>query len=142
MAVDEPLLAALQAALAGAHAAVWASGRAAAELTGGRREAALRELDLHRRNRDRLRSRVLAAGGVPVDAAPAYVEPFPVTGARTARRLLAQVNLGLVAVLADLAAAGAPGTRAADIEGAREAAVRALDWGAAPTALPGESPHA
>ncbi|MGB7979584.1 MAG: DUF4439 domain-containing protein, partial [Candidatus Nanopelagicales bacterium] len=101
MATDDPvLLAALQAALAGTHAAVWAGGRAAAELGGGHREEALRELDRHRRDRETLRIRVRAAGGVPVDAAPAYLEPFPITGARSARRLLAHVNSGLVAVRA------------------------------------------
>ncbi len=138
MAEDgEVLLAALQAALAGTHAAVWASGRAAAELAGSRRERALRELDLHRRDRDALRLRVLAAEGRPVDAAPAYVEPFPVTGARTARRLLAHVNAGLVAVWADLAAAHDPGMRSADVDAATRAAIRAVEWGAQPSAFPG-----
>ncbi len=80
MSGDSPYLDALQAALAGEHAAVWASGRSAGELGGRRRDAARRELDAHRQARDELRRRVTALGAVPVEAAVAYVEPFPCRG--------------------------------------------------------------
>ena len=80
MSGDSPYLDALQAAVAGEHAAVWASGRAAGELGGRRRDAARRELDAHRRARDELRRQVTALGAEPVEAAVAYVEPFPVEG--------------------------------------------------------------
>ena len=55
------LVDALQAALAGEHAAVWASGRAAGELSGSRRRAPA-ELDAHRGARDALRDPDRGAG--------------------------------------------------------------------------------
>jgi hypothetical protein len=131
------LVAALQAALAGEHAAVWASGRAAAELTGRQRTAALAELDEHRSARDELRASLVALKEAPVQAAPAYVEPFEVTGARTARRLLSHVNSGLSAAYADLAAASPRAARRDPVGSSVAAATRALDWGASPEAFPG-----
>lgn len=133
-------LAALQAALAGEHAAVWACGRAAGELAGEARTAALGELDKHRAARDRLRRLVEAEGAEPFEAAPAYVEPFPVRGAKAARRLLGHVNQALVATYADLAAAAEPAGRGDAIDAATAAAVRAIEWGAAAEAFPGEGP--
>lgn len=132
-------LAALQAALAGEHAAVWASGRAAGELRGVDRRTALRQLDAHRTARDRLRRQLVALGATPVEAAPAYLEPFPVQGPDDARRLLAHVDARLAATYADLAAASPrAGRRPAAIASA-EAAVRAIGWGGDPEAFPGGS---
>jgi hypothetical protein len=133
-----PFLAALQAAVAGEHAAVWASGRAAGELRGKRRDAARRELDEHRTQRDQLRRQVRVLGAVPVEAAAAYIEPFPVEGASGGRRLMAHVNSALAATYADLAAAGQPGARRAAVERSSAAAVRAIEWGAQPEAFPGQ----
>jgi hypothetical protein len=132
-----PFLAALQAAVAGEHAAVWASGRAAGELPGKPRDAARRELDAHRRARDELRRQVRALGAEPVEAAAAYVEPFPVEGSAGGRRLMAHVNAALAATYADLAAAGRPGARRTAIDRSVAAAVRAIEWGAEPAAFPG-----
>jgi Domain of unknown function (DUF4439) len=132
-------LAALQAALAGEHAAVWAAGRAAAELTGSRRRAALTELDRHRDARDRLRGTVASLGAAPAEAAPAYLEPFPVEGRAAARRLMAHVNSGLAAAYADVAAASPPAGRRPAAIACADAAVRAIDWGADAQAQPGES---
>lgn len=131
-----PLLAALQAAVAGEQAAIWACGRAAAELT-GRREEALRELDSHRRAREQLRSQVVALGAEPVAAAVAYAEPFPISGPGTARQLLAHVNRALAATYADLAAANEPEQRARAIARCSQAATRAVTWGARWQAFPG-----
>lgn len=131
------LVDALQAALAGEDAAVWACGRAAGELSGDQRSAALDELDVHRQNRDSLQARIVAQGAAPGQAAPAYVEPFPVTGAKTARRLLAHVNDALTATYADVVAASAPATRGLDLTAGIDAARRAVGWGAAPSAFPG-----
>jgi hypothetical protein len=135
----DPYLAALQAALAGEHAAVWAAGRAAADLGGESRRTALRQLDDHRTARDRLRRTVASLGEAPAEAAPAYLEPFPVVDPRAARRLMAHVNSGLAAAYADLAAATPrAGRRPAAIASA-EAAVRAIRWGGGPEAFPGEA---
>lgn len=135
---DTALIPALQAALAGEHAAVWASGRAAGELSGAQRTRALRELDEHRESREDLRSRIVELGATPVDAAPAYLEPFPVSGAKAGRRLLAHVWLGLAAAYADLAAASEPGAREPAATRSTECATTALRWGADPEAFPGE----
>lgn len=128
---------ALQAAVAGEHAAVWASGRAAGELSGGRRRQALEELDVHRRERDELSQQVSALGSQPVDAAAAYIEPFPVDNPRAARRLMADVNEALAATYADVAAASPPAARRAPVARSVAAAVRAIEWGAEPKAFPG-----
>jgi hypothetical protein len=138
MSGDSHYLDALQAALAGEHAAVWASGRSAGELGGRRRDAARRELDAHRQARDELRRRVTALGAVPVEAAVAYVEPFPVERAAGGRRLMAHVNTALAATYADVAAASEPAARREAVEESSAAAVRAVAWGADPQAFPGQ----
>jgi hypothetical protein len=135
---DSPYLDALQAAVAGEHAAVWASGRAAGELAGRRRDAARRELDAHRRARDELRRQVRALGAIPLEAAVAYVEPFPVQGSSGGRRLMAHVNTALSATYADVAAASEPAARREAVQRSSEAAVRAVEWGADPEAFPGQ----
>lgn len=138
MTGDSPYLDSLQAALAGEHAAVWATGRAAGELSGGRREAARKELDAHRRARDELRQRVRALGGEPVEAAAAYVEPFPVEGASDGRQLMAHINTALAATYADVAAASQPAARGDAVQRSTAAAVRAIEWGTDPEAFPGQ----
>ncbi len=138
MTGDPALIEALQAAVAGEHAAVWASGRAAAVLAGATRASAQGELDQHRQARDALRQRLTALGQTPVPAAPAYLEPFPVTAARGGRRLMAHVNAGLAAVYADLAAASPAGARRSAATQSWRAAARAVQWGGAPQAFPGD----
>jgi hypothetical protein len=134
-----PHLAALQAALAGEHAAVWAAGRAAAELEGQGRRTALSQLDDHRTARDRLRRTLTSLGEAPAEAAPAYLEPFPVEDPRAARRLMAHVSSGLAATYADLAAAAPRASRRPAAIASAEAAVRAIHWGGGPEAFPGEA---
>ncbi len=134
---DTPYLQALQAAVAGEHAAVWASGRAAGELGGARRAQAQQELDAHRGERDELRLRIVALGAEPVDAAAAYVEPFGVDDPAGGRRLMAHVNAALAATYADLAAASEPAARRDAVARSSEAAVRAVGWGADAQAFPG-----
>jgi Domain of unknown function (DUF4439) len=135
-ATDE-LVAAWQAALAGEHAAVWAYGRAAAELSGGQRTTALDLLDAHRTAREGLRARLHAAGARPVEAAAAYLEPFPVTAAASGRRLLAHVEDNLAATYADLAAGSTGDERASAVGASVAAARRSVAWGGPPTAFPG-----
>ncbi|MGV1003681.1 MAG: DUF4439 domain-containing protein [Candidatus Nanopelagicales bacterium] len=134
---DSPLLAALQEALAGEHAAVWAAGRAAGQLTGARQEAALDDLETARIARDRLREQIVRAGGEPVSAAPAYEEPKPVSSASRARALMAQISLGLVPLYARLAGTAPAGSRAWPTTQATTRAARAVFWGAPTAAFPG-----
>lgn len=138
MTAHSPFLDALQAGLAGEHAAAWACGRAAGELSGGGRDAARKELDVHRWARDALRRQVRALGAAPVEAAAAYVEPFPVQGASGGRRLMAHVNTALAATYADLAAASEPAARGGAVQQSAAAAVRAVEWGAEAQAFPGQ----
>lgn len=128
---------ALQGALAGEHAAVWAAGRAAGILTGSAKQEALQAMEVHRSARDALADRVAAAGDHPTPAAANYAEPFPVTGQKSARRLLAHVSRALVPWYAQLAAASAPDRRRWPVRRARESAVAAVRWGARPEAFPG-----
>jgi hypothetical protein len=128
---------ALQAALAGEHAAVWASGRAAGQLRGAAREAALSELDEHRRARDELRRQLVALDVEPVEAAPAYVEPFRIDGRGPARRLMRRISAALTVTYAELAAAGQPASRREAAAAATKAARRAIDWGSDAEAFPG-----
>ncbi len=137
MTGEPTFLEALQAAVAGEHAAVWASGRAAAVLAGDRRTQALRELDEHRRTRDELRGRLVALGAEPVAAAPAYREPFAVTGPSGGRRLMAHVNTAMAAVYADLAAASPAGQRRPAAAQSWRAAAQGVRWGAPGQAFPG-----
>jgi hypothetical protein len=97
----------------------------------------LRELDAHRLARDDLRRTIAALGATPVEAAPAYAEPFPVTGARASRQLLGHVNTGLSATYADVAAASPRAARRSAAAASAQAAVRAVTWGAATQAFPG-----
>ncbi|HSO04278.1 MAG TPA: DUF4439 domain-containing protein, partial [Candidatus Limnocylindrales bacterium] len=98
---------------------------------------ARKELDLHRRARDELRRQVRSLGAEPVEAAAAYVEPFPIEGASGGRQLMAHINTALAATYADVAAASGPAARGDAVARSSAAALRALDWGAEPEAFPG-----
>jgi len=129
---------AVQAALAGEHACVYACGLAGGLLDGSAQEAAAAGRDAHRRRRDGLGQVVLRLGATPVAALPAYALPFAVKDPASARALLADVENRLAAVYADLVAAGATdGLRAMGAAGLLDAAAAAVAWGAAVTALPG-----
>jgi hypothetical protein len=130
-------LEALQQALAGEHAAVWAGGLGASRLSGDERAAALAELEVHRRARDTLADLVVRGGGQPVAAAPAYELPGRITGPASARDLLAFVNLALCPLYADLVGASDPADRKWPLRRCRESALAALAWGVAPMPFPG-----
>ncbi|MEZ5116326.1 MAG: ferritin-like domain-containing protein [Candidatus Nanopelagicales bacterium] len=130
-------LEALEAAVAGEHAAVYAYGLVGGRLPADQQGRARSALDAHRARRDRLRARVVALGGTPPPAAIAYDPPFPVIDAESARALAAYVEDRLVPVYADLAAAVTGDERTEAVLTAREAAVRAVAWGGSPQAFPG-----
>jgi hypothetical protein len=121
-------LTALQAALAGEHATVYAYGVAGAHLRDARRRAALQARDAHLARRDRLTDLVIAAGEQPVAAEPAYALPEPVEDAAGARRLAATVEERLAATYADLVAAADGDLRSLAATALQEAAVRAATW--------------
>ena len=135
------VVAALQAALAGEHACVYAYGVAGSRLSGSARESARAGLAAHRARRDALAARLSAAGAVPTPAAAAYDLPVTVTGADSARALAGLVEDRLALVWSDVvgAAVAAPDDALAALAAAavQEAAVRAARWTGSTSAFPG-----
>jgi hypothetical protein len=129
---------ALQAALAGEHAALYGVGVAGGKLSGARWTAATNLYEQHRRQRDKLTDLLTTAGETPVAAEPAYDLPQAVTNATQATTLILLIERRLAAVYGDL-------VEAAEQESVRTLAIRSLigtastqlAWGGKPVALPG-----
>lgn len=131
-------LEALQAALAGEHAAMYGVGVAGGKLSGARFKAATDSYEEHRDHRDHLTALVVAAGETPVAAEPAYDLPQAVTNAATAAALVLLIERRVAAVYGDLVeAAEQPAVRAFAIESLLAAASAQVAWGGAPVAFPG-----
>lgn len=130
---------ALQAALAGQYAAIYAYGRAGGRLVDDQAQAeALARSDEHRVDRDQLRAWLVADGQQPQPPAPAYQLPGPVRTPAQARELLATVELRLIPVLTELVADQLDDPRRLRwaIRQIRRAALSAQSWGAAGQAFP------
>jgi hypothetical protein len=131
---------ALQAALAGEHAALYGVGVAGGKLSGARFARATAAFEEHRKRRDQLADLLVDAGETPVAAEPAYDLPQPVTNAATATALVLLIERRLSVVYADL-------VESAEKDTVRTMAVQALiatsraqlSWGGAPQAFPGQS---
>ena len=131
-------LEALQAALAGEHAALYGVGVAGGKLSGARFRAATDSYEQHRSNRDQLSALVVAAGETPVAADPAYDLPQAVTNAAGATALILLIERRVAAVYGDLVeAAEQPAVRSFAIESLLSAASAQIAWGGAPVAFPG-----
>ncbi len=129
---------ALQAALAGEHAALYGVGIAGGKLTGARFRAATAAYERHRRNRDSLSEFVVGAGEAPAAAEPAYDLPQAVTNAATASALILLIERRLAAVYGDLVeAAEQPAVRAFAVQTLLSVASAQISWGGAPGAFPG-----
>lgn len=129
---------ALQAALAGEHAAIYAIGVAGGHLHGDQFTAARDLLARHRGRRERLITLLSAAGEKPVAAAAAYDLPSAVTSPSTATALLRLVEQRLAAVYGDLVeTAEDPKARAFAVQSLVTAARDQTLWGSAPRAFPG-----
>ncbi len=129
-------LEAWSAVVEGEDAAVYAYSVAGAQVAGGGRRKALAGLDAHRANRSRAAGIIVALGGSPPPAAPAYDLPADVDRAAVARDTMADVDNALVATYADAAAASQADDRRWAARTGAECAVRAVVWGAAPQAFP------
>jgi len=139
MAIETPVVAALQAMLAGEHAAVYAYG-----VLGGRllTDPAMQLLARdgymqHRARRDVVVAMVRTAGAKPVPAEVGYGLPGPVNNAVQARALARQVEDRCSVLYADVVAAATESAREYAIAALVDASTRALGWGAEATALPG-----
>ncbi|MET9441676.1 ferritin-like domain-containing protein [Streptomyces sp. NPDC006610] len=130
-------LAALQAALAAEHAAVYGYGVVGGRIGEERRTEARAAYDAHRARRDALAREVRDLGGEPVAAAAGYALPFPVADGPAAVRLAAEVEDRVAGVYSDLVRAADGKRRAAAAASLREAAVRAVRWRGESVAFPG-----
>ncbi|TCO51856.1 uncharacterized protein DUF4439 [Kribbella antiqua] len=131
---------ALQAALAGEHAAMYGVGVAGGKLRGARFSAATNLYDQHRRSRDRLSNLLVAAGETPVAAEAAYDLPQAVTNAATATALILLIEKRIAPVYGDLVeAAEDTAIRTFAIDSLLAASSAQLAWGGAPAAFPGDA---
>ncbi|TWD83537.1 uncharacterized protein DUF4439 [Kribbella amoyensis] len=130
---------ALQAAIAGEHAALYGVGVAGGKLNGARFRTATTLYERHRKRRDQLADLLLAAGQTPAAAEPAYDLPVTVTTAATAVALVLGIERRLGAVYGDL-------VEAAEQDRIRSFAVQALiataqdqlSWSGTPATWPGQ----
>jgi hypothetical protein len=130
---------ALQAALAGEHAALYGVGVAGGKLSGARFRAATTLYEQHRRRRDTLTGLLLEFGEKPVAAEPAYELPRAVTNAATATALVLLIEQRLAAVYGDLVeSAEQAKVRTFAIQTLIATASTQLGWGGAPVAFPGQ----
>lgn len=131
-------LAAAQAALAAEEAAVFGYGVVGARVGAADRADAQAAYGGHRSGRDAMHRAVIALGGDPVPAEPAYVLPFAVPDAAAARRLAALLEDRVAEVYADLVGAAAGRLRQDAAAALAAAAVRAVRWrGGSGVAFPG-----
>lgn len=129
---------ALQAAIAGEHAALYGVGVAGGKLSGARFRAATRLDEQHRKRRDELAEFLFAAGQTPAAAEPAYDLPLAVTNAATAASLILGIERRLAAVYGDLVEAAETGrVRSFAIQALVATAGEQLTWGGTPAAWPG-----
>jgi hypothetical protein len=129
---------ALQAALAGEHAALYAIGVAGGHLHGARFGAAGQLSDRHRDRRDQLSGMISTAGAEPVAAAAAYDLPTAVSTEARAAALVRLVEQRLGAVYGDLveAATDTP-VRAFAVQALVATAREQALWGGNPQPFPG-----
>ena len=131
---------ALQATLAGEHAALYGVGVAGGKLKGARFGAATTLYELHRKRRDQLAGFLLDAGETPVAAAAAYDLPQAVTGTTTASALVLLIERRLTAVYGDLVeAAEQVPVRAFAVQALVDCSRTQLSWGGSPAAFPGDA---
>lgn len=131
---------ALQATLAGEHAALYGVGVAGGKLKGARFGSATTLYEQHRKRRDQLAGFLLDAGQTPVAAAAAYDLPQAVTSTTTASALVLLIERRLTAVYGDL-------VEAAEQEPVRTFAIQALiacsgaqlSFGGSTAAFPGDA---
>jgi len=127
---------ALQSALSGQYAAIYAYGRAGGRLSTDA-DVALALMAEHRADRDQLRAWLVSDGEQPDPLAPAYTLPGPVASDAAARQLLATVELRLIPVLVQVLAEETDERRRTwAVRAVRRAALTAQDWGAPPQAFP------
>jgi hypothetical protein len=130
-------LPALQAALAGEHAAVYAYGVIGGRSGRGDERLAAAAYARHRARRDRLTAIVYRLGGRPVVAQPGYALPFAVDDRRQLQRLARLVEHRCARLYADVVPATHDATRDFAARAISDCATTALAWGGRDQAFPG-----
>jgi Domain of unknown function (DUF4439) len=130
-------IAALQAALAAEHAAVYGYGVIGAMTTGASESLARADWLAHQQARDSLEQMLLKLGATPVAASPAYQLPFPVTGQASAIRLAAVLEDGVTQAYLGLVAVTEQTLRSFGAQAMQAPANRAVAWRGTTLAFPG-----
>jgi hypothetical protein len=134
---------ALQATLAGEHAALYVYGVLGGQVSRSAQPALAdriaRSWTEHRRRRDRLVGLVAAHGADPVAAAPAYQLPNPAATPAQLRAAARLVESRCVTLYAQLVGNSTGADRAWAITALDAGAVRAVQYGAAPSDFPGSA---
>lgn len=136
MGANTPI-AAMQAALAAEHAAVYGYGVTGAMLTGSAKSLAYADWRAHQIARDTLAAMIVKLGATPVAASAAYTLPFAVTGASSARRLATALEEGVTRAYLGLVAANDPALRTFGARAMQATATRAAAWRGSTVAFPG-----
>jgi hypothetical protein len=135
--VTNDQLAALQAALAAEHAAVYGYGVAGAVLPTKEQGTAMTDWIGHQHARDTLTAMITRLGATPVTAAAAYTTPFPVTDAASARKLAASIEEGVTRAYLGIVAVTDPALRTFGALAMQHPASRATAWRGATSPFPG-----
>ena len=136
-------LGALQTALAGEYAAIYAYGVVGGQLAAhaaptSQLDRARAGLDVHSARRDQLIVMIQAAGGAADPGAGGYALPFPVASAASARRLAALVEARCAGNYAQVVVGSVPASsRGASLAWLRDAAVQQSAWTGVAPVLPG-----
>jgi Domain of unknown function (DUF4439) len=130
-------IAALQAALAAEHAAVYGYGVVGALMQGNDQDIAMSYWTLHQDARDTLTEMIIKLGATPVAASAAYALPFAVDDAASARRLAVYLEDGATRAYLGIVAVSDTRLRAFGALAMQEPANRATAWSGQTTAFPG-----
>ena len=130
-------IAALQAALAAEHAAVYGYGVVGAMLAGAALAGARADWTAHQVARDTLEAMLTERGATPEAASPAYKLPFPVTGAASAKNLAVALEDGVTRAYLGLVAVNDPALRTFGAKAMQTSANRATAWSGRTVAFPG-----
>lgn len=130
-------IAALQAALAAEHAAVYGYGVVGALLANGLQSRARACWLAHQEARDTLEAMLMKLGATPVAASPAYRLPFTVTGGSSAARLAVVLEDGVVQAYLGVVAVQDATLRSFGALAMQPPANRAVVWRGSTVAFPG-----
>ncbi|HEX6248123.1 MAG TPA: ferritin-like domain-containing protein [Nocardioidaceae bacterium] len=132
---------ALQATLAGEHAAVHVYGAVGGRVSQSAEPALWQRVreayQLHRERRDRLDSMIRAAGDEPVAAEVSYELPNPARTTDQLRAAALEVEQRCAAVYADMVGNTSGANRQWALDALEDAAVRQLGFGGEPEPYPG-----